>query len=140
PGINAMSSSAVCCQRGLCSSSIATRISRPTSSSSGLTRSAVSIGRPPLLLCRSPSLHFAFFGGATHQHLVEHRLPVLAFTQHPAQALDIFACASRTAQNDGNFGFRDIDAFVEHAGGHDHTVLPATEAIEDLLALSSAGL
>src|ERR1700694_700731 len=107
-----MSSPAVCCQRGFCSSRSSMVRMVEDQRRRGVIKSAVSIWY--LFLSSPAPLRFTLVDGPARDHLVKHRLAVLHLAQHAAQTLHVLARSRRAAQHNGNLGFRHVDALVEH--------------------------
>src|SRR5437868_12822559 len=72
--------------------------------------------------------------------LVQHRLLLSMLSQQPAQALDVFANAARTGEDDADIGGRYIDTLVEHLAGDQDRIFTRMKTKEDLPAFLRLGL
>src|SRR5579872_273104 len=129
-------SCAVCCKEGSCSFTISTCRVEPCMRNLGLISSLVSINHLPESMT---TLDFPLFYRMAYQHFDQYRLQRFFFAQDAPETLEIFALTCASTKHNRHLRFRDIDSFIEHFGGHNHTVVSALESVENVLALSNVG-
>ena len=86
------------------------------------------------------ALRDPLFDRVTDDNFIQERRFVGPFSQDATQTLNIFLCAGRNAQNDGDFGFGHINTFLQGAAGEQRLELPGPEAIQNGLAFGGFGV
>src|SRR5262245_521210 len=97
------------------------------------TRSAVSI-------VIAPAVAGEGFAGVGGDELVEDGALAVFRAQDSAEALDVLAHGAAAAEDDGDVGVGDVDAFVQDFGGDDGAVATVGEALEGFAAFGDFGL